>query len=218
MGTTTNYAWEYPDVGADADTWGTIMNAMAEAIDAQVKAVQNLSAYAAPTGAVQDFLLTTAPTGWTVLSGTIGNAASGGTSRANADTEALFTALWNAFSNTVLPIYTDTGAVSTRGASAAADFAANKRLSLTDQPDRFRRSYKAGGSSGVIGVVQGDQIANHTHPFQVNYGSGSSTSTWVQPSTSSIGAAYNGVTSNPSSGAGSETRPTNIAYLTCIKL
>lgn len=58
------------------------------------------------------------------VDGTIGNASSGGTVRANADTVDLFTLLWN---NT---IDGDCPVSGGRGASAAADFAANKNIRL----------------------------------------------------------------------------------------
>ena len=57
---------------------------------------------------------------------TIGNASSGATERANADTENLFAFLWNALDNTLAPV---SGG---RGASAAADFAANKTITPPD--------------------------------------------------------------------------------------
>lgn len=41
MGTTPNYAWVYPTVNASADTWGTILNDMAIAIDASLKTVDD---------------------------------------------------------------------------------------------------------------------------------------------------------------------------------
>lgn len=66
-------------------------------------------------------------TGCVRLNGrTIGNAASGGTERANADTSDLFAHLWNNLAD-------GQAAVSTgRGASAAADYAANKTIALPD--------------------------------------------------------------------------------------
>jgi microcystin-dependent protein len=67
---------------------------------------------------------------------TIGSAASSATARANADMEALFTHLWTEFTDSELPIYTNGGASSSRGASAAADWAANKRMSLPDMRGR----------------------------------------------------------------------------------
>lgn len=47
MGTTTNYGWTYPTVNADADTWGTILNDMAIAIDASLKTVDDATDAAA---------------------------------------------------------------------------------------------------------------------------------------------------------------------------
>lgn len=55
---------------------------------------------------------------------TIGSATSGGTERANADTSALFSFLWGADPNLSVS--------GGRGTSAAADFAANKTITLPD--------------------------------------------------------------------------------------
>jgi len=116
-----------------------------------------------PTGVVVPYAGTSAPSGWLFLSGgTIGNGSSGGTVRANADTEDLFTLLWNSFANTQLPIQDSAGSASTRGVSAAADFAANKRLPLLDGRGRVIAGYDSmGGSSanrltGLTGGVDGD--------------------------------------------------------------
>lgn len=57
---------------------------------------------------------------------TIGNAGSGATERANADTEALYIFLYDRLPNTICPV---SGG---RGANAAADYAANKTLGLPD--------------------------------------------------------------------------------------
>lgn len=59
---------------------------------------------------------------------TIGNATSGATERANADTSALFVFLYNADTNLSVS--------GGRGASAAADYAANKALTLPDCKSR----------------------------------------------------------------------------------
>jgi microcystin-dependent protein len=55
---------------------------------------------------------------------TIGSSTSGGTERANADTQALFLYLWGADANLAVS--------GGRGASAAADWAANKTITLPD--------------------------------------------------------------------------------------
>lgn len=56
---------------------------------------------------------------------TIGNASSGATERAHTDTQPLYVYLWNAMANAQAPVLPGG-----RGASAAADFAANKTLGL----------------------------------------------------------------------------------------
>lgn len=69
---------------------------------------------------------------------TIGSAASGATERANADCEDLYVFCWNEFSDTLAPV---TGG---RGASALADFQANKPLQLLNG-----RNALLGGMSGM---------------------------------------------------------------------
>lgn len=104
------------------------------------------------TGTITGFVRTNAKT--------IGNASSGATERAFADTAALFAFLWNAD-----PSLTVSGG---RGANAAADYAANKTIALPD----FRGRVMAGlddmgnsaagrlttftmGSGTVLGAIGG---------------------------------------------------------------
>lgn len=132
------------------------------------------SAAVTPTGSMLDFFGTTSPSGYVLASGnTIGSAASGATERANSDTEALYTLLWNSYSNTILPIQDSAGSPSTRGASAAADFAANKRLPTPDFRGRIavgkddmggtaaNRITAAG--SGITGTTLGASGGSQTH-------------------------------------------------------
>ena len=92
-----------------------------------------------PTGVALDYVGTTAPTGWVLASGrTIGSGSSGGTERADADTLALYTLLWNNYTNTELPIQDSAGTLTTRGVSASNDFGANKRLPVPDCRSRVR--------------------------------------------------------------------------------
>jgi microcystin-dependent protein len=94
------------------------------------------------TGDVKLALKSVPDVGWLILDGgSIGNAASGATARANADTAALFAHLWTTFDNATCPVS------SGRGASAAADFAANKALSMPDA--RGRALVMAGLGSGL---------------------------------------------------------------------
>lgn len=126
-------------------------------------AVQNLLV---PSGAVMDYggsatgAVGTAPAGWIFGAGrTIGNVASNSTERANADTATLYTLLWNNYDNTRLPIQDSTGTPTTRGASAANDFAANKRLPVPDYRGRVRASLdfdNGGGAASRITVAGGN--------------------------------------------------------------
>lgn len=113
------------------------------------------------TGDLKIAMRNSIPTGFIRLEGrTIGNASSGASERANADCEALFILWWNDFSNTILPIYTSSGAVSSRGSSAAADFAANKRLAVFDTRDEFFRFM---GSGRDLGSTQAQLVGTHGH-------------------------------------------------------
>jgi hypothetical protein len=77
-----------------------------------------------------------APTGWVPAhGGSIGDASSGGTVRANADCLALYTIIWNASNNpgNEGQVQDSAGTNTARGASAAVDFAAHKRILLPGQ-------------------------------------------------------------------------------------
>jgi hypothetical protein len=79
------------------------------------------------TGMIIGEMVNTTRTGFVRLNGrTIGNPASLATERANTDTSALFQYLWNNLSNAIAPVSTG------RGASASADFSANKNIGLPD--------------------------------------------------------------------------------------
>jgi len=95
---------------------------------------------------------------------TIGNATSGATERANADTQALFEYLWGEFDNTVCPV------LGGRGASATADYNAGKQLTLIDGRGRTffgadgmgasranRLTSVSFGSADTIGTYGGDE-------------------------------------------------------------
>src|SRR3990167_7450983 len=98
----------------------------------------------------------TADTGWVLMNdGSIGSAASGATTRANADTEALYTLLWTNITNTWAAVS------SGRGASAAADFAANKTLTL---PRTLGRALAvAGAGASLTSRALGEYLGAETH-------------------------------------------------------
>lgn len=92
--------------------------------------VSALATQPVPTGIMSPFMLSTLPTGYIFPFGTIGDASSNGTNRANTDTAALFAGIWADYDNTDAPIFDSAGVASTRGANAAADFAAHKALTV----------------------------------------------------------------------------------------
>lgn len=108
----------------------------------------------------------TSKTGWVLGDGrTIGNAASGATSRANADTILLFTELWNNTSSTV------SGG---RGASAAADFAANKTIVVPSVRGRgvVGRENMGGTAANVVQFSRNITTTNGSATATVNTADG----------------------------------------------
>lgn len=101
------------------------------------------------TGDVKYTFKSAAPTGWVLMLGgntgnNIGSAASGANIRANADCLPLYTLIWNNCADGVAPV---TGG---RGANAAADFAANKAITI---PNLVGRSpIGAGAAIPVLGI------------------------------------------------------------------
>jgi hypothetical protein len=84
-----------------------------------------------------------AVTGFVRMNGkTLGSASSGATERANADTATLYAFLWNNLSDSVATVSAG------RGASAAADFAANKTIVVPSMQGRF-----AGGLDDMGGTA-----------------------------------------------------------------
>lgn len=77
---------------------------------------------------------------------TIGNAGSGATERANADTEALFIWLWDKLPNSICAV---SGG---RGATGAADFAANKTLGLPPAKGRAPFGIDAMGGAATTNL------------------------------------------------------------------
>jgi hypothetical protein len=155
--------------------FGTV--ATAGIADGAVTAIKLASGLALPTGVIMPLLGTLAPAGWILSSGlTIGSSLSAATGRANADTQTLFELLWNNFADTILPVS------SGRGASAAADFTANKTIQLPDLRGRtiFGLDNMGGtpanrvtsGVSGITGTTLGaaggsEAMHQHTHTATV---------------------------------------------------
>lgn len=126
-----------------------------------------------PIGVPLPYFGSLAPADHLILDGsTIGDASSGATARANADTQTLFILLWNSIANTELVIQTSAGGATTRGASALADFNAHKRMPLPDMRAYTLGGYKASDTNfGTLGKTVGEathqltvaELAPHTH-------------------------------------------------------
>jgi len=215
------------------------------------------------TGKLASFMRSTAPAGYIKANGlTIGSPTSGATNRANADTWPLFSMFWAEFDNTLLHVQDSTGAPTTRGASAAADWTDNKRLPVFDRRGKFGRGWDDGrgldagrglgtdqayetASHGHTGSA--DAVAGHTHgindlghshianipnefaigTFATSGGTssdgtnGTGNNPYTSSSTTGISMASSGAHSHTltiGATGGSETRPTNISELVCIKL
>ena len=126
------------------------------------------------TGDVKLTFKTTADTGWVIMNdGSIGDGSSGATTRANADTEALFTLFYaSPFTDANVPVQTSTGGATTRAAqgTAATAYAAHCRIVL---PKALGRALAVAGAGGgltnrVLGSTVGAEtgtppLSSHTH-------------------------------------------------------
>lgn len=169
--------------------------------------------------------------GWVLWdNGTIGNAASNATNTADASTQQLFTVFWNGYSNTICPIYDSAGVASTRGANAAADYAANKAIALPNGNGRalvnYSGTYTAGEGFGADDVtLVTDQLPSHNHAGSsaalktVPIGNSGSPVTVYQP-TSGSGSADSLALSIVANGIGDpvDVRQPSIACYWYIKL
>ncbi len=130
-----------------------------------------------PVGMIHPYFGTTAPMGYLALNGdTIGSAASAAVQKSDSY-EALFTQLWDNLADAQAQV---SGG---RGASAAADWAANKTLKLVDARGRNLIGFGTGPglTARTIGDTGGqeDQIVvshshSHSHSFSATTSTGGS--------------------------------------------
>lgn len=119
------------------------------------------------TGDIKPSFLGSSPQGWIALNdGSIGSVASAATTRANIDTFFLFKTIWDAVSNTYAPTQDNTGTPVARGASAVADFAADRRIVLPRSLGRVLGG--AGAGSGLTARSDGEWLGAETHLIDAN--------------------------------------------------
>lgn len=124
------------------------------ALTVKLKAALLTSAWSSGDGKLT--FKSVADAGWVLINdGSIGNAGSGATTRANADTLALYTVLWTNIIDTWAPV---SGG---RGGSAVDDFNAGKTLTIPKQLGRAIAVAGAGG--GLTARVLGQKLGNETH-------------------------------------------------------
>lgn len=175
-------------------------------------------------GELRYFHRSSAPTGFIQARGdqTIGGAASGAT-RANADTANLYAEFW---ANADQAIYDSAGVATTRGASAAADFAANKRMQVVEARAEHIRGLDNGrgiDTGRVLGSYQ-DSQSNDVESFN-----NALTSGWPGGTSVPQNGTLSGYVETGDEGAppnlhiamklyGRETRGRNLALLACWSL
>jgi len=131
------------------------------------------------TGDVKQTFKSAADAGWVLMNdGTIGGASSVATTRANPDTQALFTLLWTNIADSWCTVFaagttTPTG----RGASAASDWAANRHILLPKALGRVLAgagagaglsSFALGARGGAESVVLGlNNLPPHAHTVSI---------------------------------------------------
>ena len=167
-------------------TTATVRTLKAPDADGTIALTSDVAALAA-TGDVRQGIWPVAPPGYVLADGrTIGSASSGATNRANADCEALFSLLWTVMPT--LPIYTFEGVASTRGANAAADFAANKQLTIFDARGRVLAGLDnmGGAAAGVLPTWTAMGQSGGVHLVSVSVTGNSSTES------ASVGVAAGG--------------------------
>ncbi len=159
-----------------------------------------------PTGVISDFIGSAVPSGWILANGrTIGSAASTATSTKGDTVYNLYLLLWNSLTNTHAPV---SGG---RGSSAAADWAANKTLTLPDMRGRVGVGLDSMGfsasqrinleslTSDTLGSSGGNQrieldilsLPKHDHKMFVDWTSGSEADLGVNSYVLERAATYN---------------------------
>ena len=135
------------------------------------------------TGDVKLTIKTTPDAGWVMMDdGTIGDAASGASNRANADVQNLFVLIFTNLTDALAPLLTSSGGATSRAAqtNAATAWAANCRATLPRALGRALAVAGAGAglTSRALGAYVGeeshtqtlDELVAHQHNIQLAIG------------------------------------------------
>ena len=157
------------------------------------------------TGDVKQTFKAVADSGWVMMNdGTIGDGSSGAYTRANPDTQALFTLLWNNIADAYCPLLAaGTGTGTGRGASAAADWAAHRHIAL---PRALGRVFAhAGAGYGLLNYAFGSFWGNETVAIGLNNIPSHAHSFTVPPHTHSLVNVKSNQPANTNSGTSMAT-------------
>jgi hypothetical protein len=122
-----------------------------------------LSTLGASTGDTKVTLKATPDPTWVMADdGTIGDATSGSSNRANADTAALFTLLY-AFADADCPLLTSVGVATTRAVQGAAAVAFGNHCRMTLPLLKGRALAIAGAGAGLTARTLGHALGEETH-------------------------------------------------------
>jgi len=158
-----------------------------------------LFAQASPfkTGDTKGTYATTLESGWVWENGnTIGNTGSGATNLADPSTQDLFNLFWS-YPATQLPIFTSAGAPSTRGVSAASDWAALKAIAVPDS-----RSRTAISPATMGGTTDPGRITNALNGFDPTILANTGGTQGVSLTTAQLASHVHGVGTLATSSAG----------------
>lgn len=161
---TADNAWGRVPVGAD----GAVLTASS----AQSTGLSWVASGAAllSTGDVKFTIKNTADSGWIMMNdGTIGNATSGATTRANADTQALYNLIWNDCADQWCPV---SGG---RGATGNDDFTANKQIQLPMAVGRTLSVWHASSGPNTVAAGSNAQVDTTANALTVP----SNLATWI---------------------------------------
>lgn len=128
--------------------------------------IQYFDEHAVLTGDYRISLRSDARPGWVLVDdGSIGNAASGATTRANADTNDLFILMYTSMPDSICPVSGGRTGSGSTPTEAQTDFDANKTLTLNAMLGRALGI--AGAGAGLTTRTLGETVGAETHQLTV---------------------------------------------------